>query len=409
VSRGAGGGLGVLRERDFRLVFGAHVVSLLGDGIVPVALAFAILDLTGSATDLGIVLAARTVPLVACVIAGGVVADRVPRRAVMIASDLVRLVSQGALGVLLVFGHPDIWQIAALEAVLGAASGFFNPAAIGIVPAVVSAPRLQDANALRGVALAAGQVAGPALAGVLVLTIGAGEALLVDAASYAISAALLARVRLVETRRANTSSFVADLREGWNEVRSRTWVWTIIVAFGAVNMLTAAFVVLGPLVALRSLGGAGAWAAVMTARGLGMLGGGLASLRARPRRPLLAATLACGLSVLPTLLLAARGPLAAIVAAAAMGGVGLMVFNTLWDTTLQQHVPPHALSRVSAYDWFGSLTFQPIGLAIVGPIAAAAGVTATLYAAGLLELLAVAALLLVRDIRTLGPPPAAAR
>jgi MFS family permease len=409
VSRGAGGGLGVLRERDFRLVFGAHVVSLLGDGIVPVALAFAILDLTGSATDLGIVLAARTVPLVACVIAGGVVADRVPRRAVMIASDLVRLVSQGALGVLLVFGHPDIWQIAALEAVLGAASGFFNPAAIGIVPAVVSAPRLQDANALRGVALAAGQVAGPALAGVLVLTIGAGEALLVDAASYAISAALLARVRLVETRRANTSSFVADLREGWNEVRSRTWVWTIIVAFGAVNMLTAAFVVLGPLVALRSLGGAGAWAAVMTARGLGMLAGGLASRRARPRRPLLAATLACGLSVLPTLLLAARGPLAAIVAAAAMGGVGLMVFNTLWDTTLQQHVPPHALSRVSAYDWFGSLTFQPIGLAIVGPIAAGAGVTATLYAAGLLELLAVAALLLVRDIRTLGPPPAAAR
>jgi MFS family permease len=403
------GGLGVLRERDFRLVFGAQVVSLIGDGIVPVALAFAILDLTGSATDLGIVLAARTVPLVACVIAGGVVADRVPRRAVMIASDLVRLVSQGVLGVLLVFGHAEIWQIAALEAVLGAASGFFNPAATGLVPAVVSAVRLQDANALRGVAMAAGQVVGPALAGVLVVTIGAGEALLLDAASYAISAALLARVRLVETRRAATSSFVADLREGWGEVRSRTWVWGVIAAFSVVNMLTAAFVVLGPLVARRSLGGAGAWGAVLAARGLGQLAGGLASLGARPRRPLLVATLACALHALPTLLLAARSPLLAIAAASVVAGVGVMVFSTLWETTLQQYVPAHALSRVSAYDWFGSLTFQPLGLAIVGPIAAGVGVTTTLYAAGLLELLAVAALLLVRDVRTLGPPAAAAR
>ncbi|MEA2392336.1 MAG: hypothetical protein QOJ82_227, partial [Solirubrobacteraceae bacterium] len=219
----------------------------------------------------------------------------------------------------------------------------------------------------------------------------------------------LARVRLVETRRAATSSFVADLREGWGEVRSRTWVWGVIAAFSVVNMLTAAFVVLGPLVARRSLGGAGAWGAVLAARGLGQLAGGLASLGARPRRPLLVATLACALHALPTLLLAARSPLLAIAAASVVAGVGVMVFSTLWETTLQQYVPAHALSRVSAYDWFGSLTFQPLGLAIVGPIAAGVGVTTTLYAAGLLELLAVAALLLVRDVRTLGPPAAAAR
>src|SRR3954447_11950918 len=154
-------GLGVLRERDFRLVYGAQVVSLLGDGIIPVALAFAVLDLTGSATDLGLVLAARAVPMIGSLLAGGVVADRVSRRRVMIAADLVRFVSQGVLGVLLVTGEARLWQLAVLQAILGAATGFFNPASTGLIPQVVSEARLQDANALRGFAMAAGGIAGP--------------------------------------------------------------------------------------------------------------------------------------------------------------------------------------------------------------------------------------------------------
>jgi predicted MFS family arabinose efflux permease len=402
-------GVEVLRERDFRLVFSAGLVSLLGDGIAPVALAFAVLELTGSATDLGLVLAAYTLPLAVCLLAGGVVADRVPRRRVMIAADGVRCAGQAVLGVLLVAGSAQLWQIIAIQAVLGAASGFFNPASIGLMPLVVGPARLQDANALRGVAIAAGGIGGPVIAGILVTTIGSGEALLADALTYAASAVLLLRVRVPEDRGGQTgASFAADLREGWTEVRSRTWVWSIVAGFSVVNMVGAAFKVLGPLVALRQLGGAGAWAAIAAGIGVGALAGALLSFRVHPRRPLLVATLVCAVTALPTALVAAPAPLAAIVAGAVLGGAASMVFNTLWETTLQQHIPRAALSRVSAYDWFGSATFQPIGLAVVGPIAAGLGVSTTLWAAAALELALIGSLLIVRDVRTIGPRPAAA-
>jgi predicted MFS family arabinose efflux permease len=394
---------GVLRERPFRLVFSAQVVSLLGDGIVPVALAFAILDLTGSATDLGIVLAARTVPLVGCLLVGGVVADRFSRRRVMIAADLVRFASQGLLGVLLVSGEARLWQLAGLQVILGAASGFFNPASTGLIPMVAGA-RLQEANALRGIALAVGLIAGPVIAGILVATVGSGEALLADAGTYAVSAALLLRVHVAERPRSGKpASFLGELHDGWREFSSRTWVWTIVAACSLGNMFGAAYYVLGPVVAKQSLGGSGPWAAVLAAGGLGQVLGGVMVMRVRPRRPLRIAVAACVLPALPMLLLAAVAPVPAIALAALVGGSGSMVFNTLWETTLQQHVPPAALSRVSAYDWFGSLTFQPIGFALVGPIAAALGLTATLYAAAVADLVVIGSLLLVRDVRTLGP------
>lgn len=396
-------GLGVLKERDFGLVYGAQVVSLLGDGIIPVALAFAVLDLTGSATDLGLVLAARTLPMIASLLAGGVVADRVSRRGVMIVADLVRFASQGVLGVLLVSGEARLWELAVLQAVLGAATGFFNPASTGLIPQVVSAARLQEANALRGFAMAIGGIAGPVIAGVLVATLGSGEALLADAATFALSALLLARVRVpARADDGPRASFLADLRDGWRELRARTWAWTVVGAFAIINLLVAPFYVLGPLVAKRELGGAAAWAGILAARGAGEVLGALVALQIRPARPLRMAVLACGLGFIPTMLLAAGAPAVVIGAAAVLSGAGVMVFNTLWETTMQSHIPPAALSRVSAYDWFGSLTFQPLGFALAGPVAARIGVATTLWAAATLELILVASLLLVRDVRTLG-------
>jgi predicted MFS family arabinose efflux permease len=396
-------GLDVLRERDFRLVYGAQVVSLLGDGIIPVALAFAVLDLTGSATDLGLVLAARTVPMVLSLLAGGVLADRASRRRVMIGADLVRLVSQGLLGVLLVAGAAHLWEIALLQAILGAATGFFNPASSGLIPQVVSAARLQEANALRGGAMAVGGIAGPVVAGLLVATVGSGEALLADAATFGVSALLLAGVHVEERAVEGTrAGFAADLREGWREMRSRTWVWTVVAAFSLVNLLVAPFYVLGPLVARRELGGATAWAGILAARGAGEVLGAIVSLRVRPARPLLVAVLACGLGFIPTMLLAAGASAPVIAAAAVVSGAGVMVFNTLWETTMQSQIPPAALSRVSAYDWFGSLTFQPLGLALAGPLADELGIATTLWAAAVLEISLIASLLLVRDVRTLG-------
>jgi hypothetical protein len=253
-------------------------------------------------------------------------------------------------------------------------------------------------------AVAGGEVAGPAIAGILVAAVGSGEALLVDAGTFAVSALLLARVRVRERPRdAPRQRFLVDLLAGWGEVRSRTWVWSIIGAFSLVNLLIAPFYVLGPLVARRELGGAAAWAGILAAKGAGQLLGAVLSLRLRPAKPLRTAVLACGLGFLPTALLAARAPAVAIAASAVVAGGGIMLFNTLWETTLQRHVPPEALSRVSAYDWFGSLTFQPIGFAVAGPVAIALGVTSTLWGAAALELVLVVSLLLVRDVRGLGP------
>lgn len=394
-------GLDVLRLRDFRLVFGAAVASLLGDGVSPLALTFAVLDLTGSATDLGLVLAARTIGLVGALLVGGVVADRFSRRKVMIAADLIRLAAQGVIGLLLVIGHATVLEIVLSQALVGIATGFFNPASSGLIP-TVSGDWLQQANSLRGMAMAAGNIAGPAIAGVLVAATSPGIALLVDAGSYGASALLLARVRR-DVRAALSRSFVAELRDGFAEVRSRTWLWTTIVAASIFNAAGVAFVVLGAVIAKRQLGGPGGWALILAAEGAGALLGGAALLRLAPRRPLLVATLVGLVPVVPTFLMAIPAPLVWIALAGLMAGVGNMVFNTLWETTLQQHIPEAARSRVSSYDWFGSLALQTLGFALIGPLASAVGASSALYICGGLELLAVASLLGVRDIRRLRP------
>lgn len=397
--------LEVLRRRDFRLVFGASAVSLLGDGVVPVALAFAVLDLTGSATDLGVVLASRTAALIGALLVGGVVADRAGRRAVMVAADLTRFAGQGVVGVLLVTGHATVAELAASQALLGAASGFFNPASSGLLPAVAGT-HLQEANALRGMATAASNIAGPAIAGALVVATGPGAALLIDAASYGASALLLTRVSSGSRARVPAGprgQFLRDLREGLAEVRSRTWLRASLLVLSVVNMVAAAFPVLGALVAKQSLGGAGAWAALLAARATGGLLGAVSLLRLSPRRPLAAAILACGMTAVPTLLLAIPARLAVLIPVCLLAGIGPSVFNALWETTLQGHIPEHARSRVSSYDWFASLALAPLGLALVGPLAGAIGTSATLVVCGGVELGLLVPLFAIRDVRTLGP------
>jgi MFS family permease len=394
-----------LRERPFRLLFLGQAVSLLGDGMVGVALAFAVLELTGSASDLGIVLAARTVPLVAFLLAGGVWADRLPRRALMVSTDLIRLAAHGAMAALLIAGEPGIWSIAVLAAIAGGASAFFNPAISGIMPAVVSTERLQQANALRGLTEAAGRTAGPALAGVLVVGVGPGWALAVDAATFGVSAAFLAMIPMPAHVPAEAQSFLADLREGWDDFRSRTWLWTTVASTTFGNMLFAAYFVLGPLVADRELGGAGAWALITSAFGVGLLVGGVVLLQIDPRRPVLVATLAVAFYTLPLAFLAVPTAAAVTAVAALLAGAGLAVANNLWETTQQRHVPPERLSRVSSYDWFGSLAAVPVGMLLWGPVGDAIGVSTALWVAFTLQLASILLLFAVREVRELPAYP----
>ena len=391
----------VLRGREFRLLFCGQAVSVLGDRMVSVALAFAVLEIGGSASDVGLVLAAGTFPLVATVLVGGVIADRASRRSVMVGADLVRLASQGAMAMLLISGSADVWMLAVLAGVTGAATGFFSPASTGLLPEIVLAEHLQPANALRSSAVSTGEILGPAVGGVLVAAAGAGWAIAVDAGTFAVSAVCLALLRVAGRDRAEPSSFVADLRDGWVAFRSRRWVWTFVAYFAFGNLLWGAWGSLGPIVADSDLGGAAAWGTVLAAMGVGALAGSLLATRARPRRPLLFAAVTDAVFALPLAFLAAASAVPVIVCGAALAGVGTALAMSVWESTLQRRVPGAALSRVSSYDWFGSLAFYPLGLAIWGPIAAVIGVRESLWMSFGLAALATLALISVPDVRSM--------
>jgi MFS family permease len=393
--------LGALREREFRLFFTGQMVSLLGDAVTPFALAWAVLDLTGSARDLGFVLAAETVPLVVFLLAGGVFADRLPRRAVMLTADIARMAVQAATAALLLSHTARIWELIVLQALAGTGTAFFNPASTGLTPMTVSAGRLQEANALRGMSMGLTQFAGPAVAGILIVTVGPGYALAVDAASFGVSAFYLARLHLPAHVNLPPQSFARDLLDGWREFTARTWVWLVVVSASLGNMMSAIWLVLAELWIKEGHGGVGAWTAVLVVSAVGALAAGATALRFKPRRPLMVAAVAVLPNAVPSILLALKLPWETLVVAALITGFGNMLFNTLWETTLQQHVPPASLSRVSAYDWFGSLLCQPLGLALAGILAAGIGMSRTLWIAAAVDFAAVAALLAAPSVRHL--------
>jgi hypothetical protein len=394
-------GWGVLQERDFRLLFTGQVVSQFGDSITPVALAFAILDLTGRVGDLGYVFAARSVPLVGFLLIGGVFADRLPRRAVMVGADLIRLCTQATTAVLLLSGHARIWEIAALQALHGVATAFFNPAATGLTPQVVSAERLQDANGLRGLSMSASGIAGPAISAALVAGVGAGWALGADSITFLVSAICLARLRLPARVKLPPQSFARDLFDGWTEFTSRTWVWVIVVCAAIGNGFSGTFFVLGAAISKADLGGPGAWAVILTSFSVGGLVGGFAVLKIKPARPLYVACIAVLPWSFPVAALALHAPVFAIAAVGFIAGAGLMIFNSLWETTLQRHVPDASLSRVSAYDWFGSLLMQPLGFAFVGPAVVLFGQTRWLWIAFGGQLISCLAMFIPASVRRL--------
>ncbi|MEV0408415.1 MFS transporter [Actinoallomurus sp. NPDC050550] len=398
-------GLSVLRERDFRWFFLGQCTSMLGDGMVAPALAFAVLGLTGRAFDLGVVLAAGSAAQVLFTLAGGVIADRLPRHALILGTDLVRAVVQGVSATLLITGSARIWQLLVFQTVHGIAAALSGPAVPGIVQATTKPEQRQSANALRVLALSTSLLTGPAVAGALVVGVGPGWAIAADSATFAVSAACLSRLRLRPAGHERARRFTRDLADGWREFRSRRWVWSVIVAASLVNLLYGAFSVLGPTMSARSFGGAGAWALISATFGAGCLGGGVIALCVRPRFPLRSGVAMMAMFAFPTLALAAGLTVIGIAVAAFCGGVVLMVFNTLWETALQQHIPAAALSRVSAYEWAGAIACQPLGLALVAPVAGQVGLHTTLWTAGTLQILVVLTPLLFSEVRTLGSRP----
>ena len=401
------GNLAPLKERNFRLFFFGQSASLLGDGISLVALSFAVLGLTRSAADLGDVLAAKAVPMIVILLFGGVIADRWSRRLVIIVADVARCAIQGTVAVLLITGHATVWELAVLAAGHGAATALFYPAATGLMPEVVPERGLQQANALRGLSLSAGNIVGPAIAGIVIASAGTGAAMALDSASFAVSALFMVAIAVPAARPEEAGDGMwAELREGWREFTSRRWVWLTVSGTSLSNMMFGILLVLGPVITTEGMGGAAAWAAIMTAFGIGSLAGGMAALRIRTSRPMLVAALSVTVFPLCAAGLALRLPVAEICVLSFASGVGLAVFNALWETTLQRSVPLAALSRVSAYDWLGSVGCLPAGQAGAGPFAAALGAAPALGLSAIAQAGIAAVLLAVPYLRGLRLAPA---
>lgn len=395
--------LGPLAEREFRLLFTGQLVSLLGTALAPIALAFGVLDLTHSESDLGFVLAANWVPQLVLILFGGVFADRLPRHLVMVGSNAVSGAAQAAIAVLFLTGTAQIWHLIVLQVVRGAAVAFFFPASQGLVPETVPRDLLQQANVLLGMSRNGTTILGAALGGLLVAASSPGWALAFDAATYLASAAVLAGMRLPRRLASlEAPNVLRELTEGWSEFVSRRWLWTIVVAAGVGNMAwVGGSSVYGPIVAKLSLGGAAAWGAISAAEGAGLLIGGLLLLRYRPGRPLLLGTAVLAATALPLAFLASLRSAAVIAAAFLVSGIALELFNASWATALQQHVPLEKLSRVSSYDALGSFVFIPLGLTIAGPVASAIGLTHALWLAAAIVAGSMLSALAVRDVREL--------
>jgi len=391
------------RETDFRWLFLSQAISTTGDRIVLVALALLVIEQTGSTIDLGIVVAAQTAALVTFLLIGGVWADRLPRHRIMVSTDLIRCALHTLLAILIFADALEIWQLVAIEICFGAAEAFFRPAYSGLVPQTVPEDLIQEANAANGLTQTAAEFAGPAIATLLVLTLGTGAAFAIDAATFLVSAGLLALVRpRPRGERPQRTSLLSELRDGWREVRSRTWVWVTIAVFSVHLVLGfAPYVVLGPTVAAERYGDPTVWGWVAAALGLGTAAGALTALRWRPSFPLRAGILLTIPFGLVLLAFALGAPLPVVLPCAVTAGVGLSLFGVWWETALAQRIPPEALSRVASYDWMGSFALLPPGLVLIGVIAEWAGATTVMGVAGATASLLVLLALLPRETRGL--------
>jgi hypothetical protein len=379
--------LALIRQPTFRNFFLARAVSLLGTSMAPVALAFAVLGEPGaSAGRLGTVLAGRSIAQVLFLIFGGALADRFPRYRIMVSSDLLAFVAQGAVAALFITGHPPLALLVGLSAVNGAANALFIPASRGLVPQIVESSRLQSANALIRLSENSASLIGAAISGAIIVAVGAGWAIGIDAATFGVSAVLVVTSRAPRTGHGSRGqTLLSDLREGWREFTSRRWVWVIVAQFALVNVCFAPCIyVLGPVVAKQHWGGALGWSIVVTANAVGLVGGSFLAMRMRPKRPMLIATIATFGFVPPFFLLAVHAPVWLAALSMLVNGACVDVFEVLWLTALQEYVPDDKLARVNSYDALGSFVLGPLGLLAVGPIAAAIGIGTTLVGAGIL-------------------------
>ncbi|MEU2249007.1 MFS transporter [Streptomyces sp. NPDC019224] len=389
--------------RNYRLLTAASIITALGTHGALIAAAFAVLQTGGDGGDVGLVAAARTVPLVLFLLIGGAIADRLPRHRVMVAANTLNCVSQGLFALLVLAGDPQLWQMMLLTALCGTGQAFFSPAAEGMLMSSVSGEQASRAFALFRMSTQGAAIGGAALGGAMIAAMDPGWVLAVDAAAFAGAGALRAFLDVSHIpERKPGGGLLADLRDGWKEFTGRPWLWAIVAQFSVVvAAVGAAEAVYGPLVARDELGGARPWGFALAAFGVGNLAGALLMMRWKPRRLLLAGTLCVFPLALPSAGLAV--PLSATWLCVVMlvSGMAIEVFGVSWMTAMHQEIPEEKLSRVSAYDWFGSVAMVPVATALAGPVESLVGRSQALWGCAGLVVLVTGAVLFVPDVRNL--------
>jgi len=402
-----GGRLGPFAGRNFRVFYAGYATSLLGSAMSAIALTFAVLDSGGGAADLGFVFAANVVPQVLVMLGGGVLADRVGRRLVMLVTDSLRLLVQATLAAALFAGRPPIWLFVVLAALLGAGEGVFNPALGGLRADIAPRDQLPDANALLSVVQSASMVAGPALAGILIALTSPAVVITVDAATFGVSVVSLALLKVPAGTSTRQSPW-RDLADGWQQFRAQTWLWLTTVQFALFNLFTwAPYLLLGPILARQYLGGASAWGVISAAYALGSVLTGLAIIGRRPRQILAVAVLGTFGFAVPCLLLALRAPGYGVAAGALTAGAGSAIFDTYWTTAMQQRVPASMLGRATAFSLTGAYALGSMGYAVIGAIATVVSPVRILaFAAGYATLSSAVVLATpaIRSVRWQDPP-----
>lgn len=394
--------LAPLREKNFRFYFASRFVNTLGNMMAGVALAFAVLEISDSPIALGQVLAAHTIPMVALLLWGGVIADRFPRNVVLQVSNLASAATQGLIAALVITDLAELWMLIALSLMHGVASALGFPAMASIMPQLVPRDQLQQANALMSLVRGGLTVLGPTVSALLVVTVGAGWAVGIDALTWLASAILLGFVKIpAKQRSGDQTGTLAELRDGWHYFRSTTWLWVVVVAFGLLNAIqTGAWFTLGPAVAKRTFGEQG-WGLILSAEAVGLLLMTVVMLRVPLRRPLLLGMLGISLIGVPIILLGAYPSVYWLVLAAFVAGAGTEVFSMGWNLAMQEHVPDEMLSRAYSYDALGSFVAMPIGQLAFGPLALAFGYADVLVVSGIAFVAICLLVLGSRSVRTL--------
>ena len=394
--------LAPLHHAPFRFLLAGRTVNALGNSFAPIALAFAVLDLTGSATDLGFVVGARTVVNVIFLLFGGVLADRLPKNLLLVGSSALAALTQGAVAVLVLTGTATIPLLIGLSALNGMVAALALPASSSMLPLTVPADIRQQANAISRVALNSAAILGAPIAGIVVAAIGPGWGIVIDATTFVLAGLCFLVLKLPAVPQpAERPHLIADLRTGWSEFRSRTWLWVVVAGFAVFNAAWGGgLFILGPLVADDTFGRR-AWGFLLAAQTGGMIVGALIAMRLRLRRMLYLGVACCIPLAGPVFLLGIYPRVWLLLPVAFVGGLALEQFGVAWETSMQEHVPADKLARVYSYDMVGSFVAMPVGEMTIGPIAGAAGLEPTLIGAGLLMTLAVLAMLSSRDVREL--------